>query len=179
MRGQVPPPGFESLFETTYVPYAESDVVGTLDLPPLPLLHRVHLVASPAPGLVTVCASAEGWRFLPGGRLEPGESLQRAAERELEEEAGSRPLGPAEVFYSQIATSRAPDPYRAHAPHPVAWWSFAVVRTEVTGAPTCPADGEQIVGVHHLEADAAAAWLQVHDPVHAAVVRLAQHLGHV
>lgn len=80
--------GFEDLFASTYVEYANATVVGTFELPPRAMVHRVHLVATPNPGKVTVCSSTQGWRFLPGGRLEPGEGLQSAAARELWKEAG-------------------------------------------------------------------------------------------
>lgn len=171
------PKSFSALVGPQYVEYANADVVGTTLPPPAELIHRIHLVASPGPGLVTVCASAEGWRFLPGGRLEPGESLAAAITRELREEAGSRPTGTADVFFSHIATSRAAQPYLPHAPHPVSWWSYAVVTTEVIGAPTCPDGGEQITELHHLKVREAAGWLQAHDPVHADVVRLAATFG--
>lgn len=171
------PATFDELAGPQYVEYANADIEGTTQQPPSELIHRIHLVASPSPGLVTVCASGQGWRFLPGGRLEPGESMETAIGRELAEEAGSRPLGAPDVFFSHVATSRSADPYLPHAPHPVAWWSYAAVTTEVLGPPTCPAGGEQITEVHHLECMDAAQWLQTHDPAHADVVRLAAHLG--
>lgn len=94
------------------------------------------------------------------------------------EEAGSRPISAANIFFSHVATSRTTRPYLPHAPHPVAWWSYAVVTTEVIGAPTSPEDGEQITELHHLGSPLAAAkWLQAQESVHADVVRLAAHLG--
>lgn len=171
------PESFGALISPDYAEYANADIEGTTQPPPTELLHRIHLVASPAPGVVTVCASEQGWRFLPGGRLEPGETVEAAISRELMEEAGSRPIGTADIFFSHVATSRTATPYLPHAPHPVAWWSYAVVTTEVIGAPTSPEDGEQITELHHLDSLAAARWLQVQEPVHADVVRLAAHLG--
>jgi 8-oxo-dGTP diphosphatase len=164
------------LFVSSYVEYADADVTGTMQEPPEHLIHRVHVVASPEPGLVTVCESQEGWRFLPGGRLEPGESLTTAARRELMEEAGSEVIGSLQPFFSQVAHSRRAAPYLPHVPHPIIWWTFVAAETSVTGAPTSPVGGEQITGVHHLPVRDAAKWLAAKDPVHAGVVRLAQHL---
>lgn len=57
------------------------------------------------------------------------------------------------------------------------WWTYALLRTEVVGEPTCPDDGEQIADVLHLPGDSAIAWLsEGSDPLHADVVRLAVHL---
>jgi 8-oxo-dGTP diphosphatase len=164
------------LFVPSYVGYADADVTGTLQQPPEDLIHRVHLVASPEPGLVTVCESKEGRRFLPGGRLEPGETLPEAARRELMEEAGSEVAGSLQPFFSQVAHSRRVAPYLPHVPHPIAWWTFVATKTSVTGTPTVPAGGEQVIAVHHLPVREAAEWLGATDHIHAAVVLLARHL---
>ena len=61
---------------TTYLPV----------VPPEHLVSRLHLVAVTNESHVVVCRSVQGWRFLPGGTREPGESLQELARRELQEE---------------------------------------------------------------------------------------------
>lgn len=172
------PPGFEALFDRSYVAYANADIVGTFDEPPAELVHRIHLVATPEPGIVTVCSSVEGWRFLPGGRLEPGEDLESAAGRELFEEAGSAPTEPLQVFFSHIAHSRNTTPYLPHVPHPVMWWVFAVVPTKVLGPPPSDLDGaEQITAVRHLPVVEAIDWMaESVDDTSAEVLRLAHHL---
>lgn len=173
------PAGFEDLFDPCYVPYADTDIVGTLAPPDFDLVHRVHLISQPAPGQVTVCESAEGWRFLPGGRRELNETVHEAIARELREEAGTEPTGPVTFFFSHIATSRRREPYLPHVPHPVMWWTFGLCTSRVVGSPTAPPDAEQIVAVHHLPVAHAITWLAADttDPVSTKVVRLAAHLG--
>ncbi|HWC24329.1 MAG TPA: NUDIX domain-containing protein [Flexivirga sp.] len=172
------PPGFEALFARSYVDYANADIVGTFDDPPSELVHRIHLVATPEPGIVTVCESIEGWRFLPGGRLEPGENLESAATRELYEEAGSAPTGPLRIFFSHVAHSRNDAPYLVHVPHPIMWWVFASVPTTVVAAPPKGVAGaEQITAVRHLPVAAAIDWMAGSDDATGAeVLRLARHL---
>lgn len=173
------PEAFERLFAQRFIEYADADICGTLDPPAEELVHRIHLVASPEPGLVTVCGSKEGWRFLPGGRREPGETLDEVIGREMMEEAGSTPVGMSRTFFSHVATSRRAAPYRPHAPHPVMWWIYAFTRSRVVGVPTCPENGEQITEVLHLPVCEAIDWLAEYEPDdgHAEVVRLAAHLG--
>jgi 8-oxo-dGTP diphosphatase len=166
------------LFDRRYVAYADADVVGSLAEPPAELVHRVHVVAVTDAGEVIVCASEEGWRFLPGGRLESGEDLDAAIDRELMEEAGAVRTGPSRIFFSEVATYRPATPYKAGTPHPIAWWVFAVVPAKVVGDPVIPdGDAERFTAVHALSPDAAATWLDSGDWSHAGILRLAQHFN--
>jgi 8-oxo-dGTP diphosphatase len=169
---------FPQLFRRSRRPYANADLEFRLGTPSDEQVSRLHVVALDPDGLVVVCRSAEEWRFLPGGRREPGETLAELCRRELREEAGCAVIGvPGPVFAYQQATSREPEPYRAHFTHPVSAWAYAVARVEVTGPPTNPHDGESVVEVQRLPVDDASAWLRVHDPEHADVVLLAAAMG--
>ena len=142
-------------------------------------MARLHIVGVDPDGLVVVCRSVEGWRFLPGGRREKGETLAEVCRRELREEAGCTVLGaPDPVFAYQRAISRNPEPYHPHFKHPVSAWAYTVARVEVTGPPTNPPDGERVVEVRSLPPSEAAAGLAVWDDVeHAHVVQLAEAMG--
>ena len=169
---------FPELFRPRFEAYANADLEFRLGAAADEETTRLHLVAVDPRGLVVVCRSVEEWRFLPGGRREPGETVTDLARRELREEAGCTmvgELGP--VFAHQRATSRNAAPYRAHFSHPVSAWAYAVARVEVTGAPTNPEDGEAVVEVRRLPVPEAADWVRVHDAEHAAVLLLADALG--
>lgn len=169
---------FPRLFTPRFETYANADLELRLETPPEEEVSRLHLVALDPEGLVVVCRSVEEWRFLPGGRREPGETLAELARRELREEAGCAVIGgPEPVFAYQRATSRNPAPHHAHFPHPVSAWAYAVARVEPDGPPMNPADGEAVVEVRRLPVAEAAAWLRVHDEEHADVVLLAGAMG--
>lgn len=156
------------------VGYAQADVRFGVGEPPAELVSRLHLVALTAQGEVLVCRSVEDWRFLPGGTREPGETVSELARRELREEAGAEIVGDLRVVAAHEARSRLPEPYRAHLPHPRAFWAYGVCRAVVTGPPTNPDDGETVVEVTALPPWAAVAELERTSdasPIHARVLR--------
>lgn len=167
----------DALRSLTTVAYADVALAFTEEPPEVDDVSRAHVVAVTAAGEVVVCRSVEEWRFLPGGTREPGETVPGLVARELREEAGCEVTGDLVFLGRYVATSRAPAPYRPHLPHPVASWAYYAVPVRVTGAPLNPPDGETVVEVLSLPPDEAAAWLRVHDPVHADVVVLAGHRG--
>lgn len=168
---------FPRLFAEAYVPYAGARARCVVQVPPDRLVSRLHVVALTAQEFVVVCQSVQGWRFLPGGTREPDESLDDLARRELVEEAGATLEGRISCFAAHEVDSERAGPYRPHLPHPRAYWAYATARVTLTGSPTNPADGEQVVEVLTLPPDAAADYLEVADPVHADVVRHAVAMG--
>lgn len=168
---------FPRLFTSRYVDYADADAIFTTSTAPESLISRLHLVALTGAGNVVVCESDLGWRFMPGGRREPRESVRDLASRELSEEAGARLVTEPVVFGGFEATSRRAEPYRPHLPHPRAFWAYAGARVEVTGCPTSPPDGEQIVAVHELAPVEAIRFLRSHDEHEADVLALAVAMG--
>ncbi len=167
---------FPALFTGRYIDYAACHVRMTTGPVPVDLIARLHVVAVTGPEHVIVCRSIQGWRFLPGGTREPGETLAQLAARELREEAGARLTGEVAVFAAHVADSEREAPYRPHLPHPRAYWAFAVARADVVGPPSNPDDGEHVVEVLTLPPADAADYIEEHDPVHADVVRLAQEM---
>lgn len=123
-----------------------------------------------------MCRSSQGWRFLPGGTREPGESLLDLARRELVEEAGAALLGGLLHFSAHLVDSERDKPYRPHLPHPRAYWGYAVARVQITGPPLNPPDGETVVEVLTLPPSQAAEYLDDEDPIHADVLRHADAL---
>lgn len=87
-----------------HIDYARADVQFSLTAPPPELVSRIHLLGRCGEGLV-VCASENGWRFLPGGTREPGESVQQQLDREIGEESGARRTGPWSFFGAHRAVS--------------------------------------------------------------------------
>ena len=168
---------FPSLWGLDFQPYANADLTFRLGVPDDDLVTRPHLVAQVADGRVVVCRSEQGWRFLPGGRREVGESLTDLAGRELREEAGCELRGEIEVFAHQAVHSRNPSPHHPHFPHPSSAWALAAAQVERIGPPTNPPDGERVVEVRTLPVTEAAAWLREHEDEPADVLLLADALG--
>ncbi len=168
---------FPVLFETTRADYADCDLSFTTRPVPDVLVSRFHLVAVTGKGEVIVCRSIQGWRFLPGGTREHGETLAELARRELREEAGAETVGDVRTFASHVADSLRTDPYRAHLPHPRTYWSYGVTQAELIGPPSNPDHGEHVVEVLTLAPCEAAHYIGEHDALHADVIRLAQAMG--
>lgn len=165
------------LYGTEHVGYASCDVRYTTDPPPEELVSRLHLVAVTPVGEVVVSRSIQGWRFLPGGTREPGESLLELARRELVEEAGARLIADPTPFSAFVADSRTAEPYRPHLPHPRAYWLHAVAQVEVMGPPSNPDDGEHVTEVLQLAPGEAVEYIAEHDTIHAGVLAHAIALG--
>ncbi|MCW2794384.1 MAG: hydrolase [Nocardioides sp.] len=113
---------FPGLFGPVRVAYANASVHATTRVTGTDDLNRLHLVAVTEESRIVVCRSIQGWRFLPGGTREPGESPDALAERELREEAGCRLLSAPRLFVRQVAVSDNPEPFRPHLAHPVSSW---------------------------------------------------------
>ncbi|HWD81905.1 MAG TPA: NUDIX domain-containing protein [Kribbella sp.] len=165
---------FPDLFAPGYWEWGELDVRFTVDEPPDELISNAHVVCRTTDGVV-VCANDLGWRFLPGGTREPGETIEQLVRRELLEEAGARLTGPLTWLGAHRADHRLPAPYRPHLPHPVSYWANYVADVVIEQPPTNPDDGEQVTDVLVLPPDDAATYLdQQPGGAMGPVVRLAQ-----
>lgn len=153
------------------------DIEATFSIlpPPEELVSNLHVIAYVGTN-VLVCRNDLGWRFLPGGTREPGETLEHTARRELREEAGATLIGPMRFVGAFQGRSGRNGPYRPHLPYPVSYWAYCSAPVIVDGPATNPPDGEQVVEVAILPPHQAAAWLSEYDEVAADIVRLAAEL---
>lgn len=168
---------FPDLFAPSHVDYANARVSFTTQPAETDDLNRLHLVAVTENRDIVVCLSAEGWRFLPGGTREPGESPEQLAARELREEAGCVLLEAPRPFARHVAVTANTEPFRPHLSHPGSSWGYAVAHVAIAEAPTNPDDGEHVVEVLTLSPSEAADYLREHDATHADVVLLADAMG--
>ena len=163
---------FPDLFAPGFWDWGEQDVQFTVEPPPQELIGNVHLVARSS-GRIVVSVSDLGWRLLPGGTREPGETGEESAARELVEEAGATLVGPLEPIGAHRAVSRRSEPYRPHLPFPLGYWLWAAADVTITGPPSNPPDGERIVEVRLLDPAEAVEFLAADHPTGADIVRLA------
>lgn len=151
----------------------------TLESPPEELISNVKIIGR-AGGGVVVCEDDRGWRFLPGGTREAGESAAETARRELLEETGATFVGHPTWFGAFEVHDPRPNPYRPHLPHPISYWLYVVGDVALDGRPTSPPDGEAITAVLSLPPAEAIDYLAGFDngPL-TDVLRLAIEAGHV
>ena len=134
-----------------WAPHIRWEFEFTDTAPPLNMISNAHLV--PRVGDRWLIVRSASWH-LPGGTIEPGETLAELLARELMEEAGAQ-LGPWTVIGCMRCHSSAPEPYRPHLPHPISYRVIASGEVEIVGPPTNPPDGEQVSEVDLVDLDEA------------------------
>ena len=151
--------------------WGQTDAQFGLADPPEDEVGNVHVICRTGEGIV-VCESNEGWRLLPGGTREPGESIEETARRELVEEAGAT-LRSTLAWCGAFRYIQGGPRYRLHLPYPVSYMLYAVADVDIDGEPTSPPDGEQVTDVRVMPPHGAADWMHTRDRNMADIVRLA------
>lgn len=150
----------------------------TLQPPSDDVVVNVRLVATVG-GQVVVCQTEGGWRTLPGGSRERGESVKETAQRELMEEAGCRMTSDV-VWFASFTVTNQGGPWRTWHPFPTSAWLVGSVEVDLVAPPTNPPDGERVVAVHTLHPLDARNYLSGFDNGgHAELGALAADLGHL
>jgi 8-oxo-dGTP pyrophosphatase MutT (NUDIX family) len=147
------------------------EIMWSTTLPALEVPHRIELVRSTVvpPTEQISCAfvlavdrsarvllthvdrPGRGWD-VPGGHLEPGETPQAAAIRELSEETGFAVTEAdlSVVGWTRISLDERPPAYRY--PYPVSYMVFFQARGEHDGPPTRPTPGSECTEAAWLSA---------------------------
>lgn len=150
----------------------------TLDEPSDELVANVKIIGR-ADGGIVVCATDRGWRMIPGGTREPGETIAETAGRELREESGGTITGPIVTVGALRVDASNTQPYRPHLPYPISYWLYVAADVVLDERPTNPADGENVVDVSTLPVSEAIEYLaQFDDGPGTSVLRLAAAMGH-
>lgn len=111
-------------YDVFYIPRPNRvEIVLTNELAPLELTRTAFLLPVCSDGAFILANNQRrGWE-IPGGHIEPGESMEEAAVREVFEEVGAsitkaRPIG----YLRMISEGDAPEHWRY--PHPVSYQQF-------------------------------------------------------
>ncbi|MEV0292034.1 NUDIX domain-containing protein [Nocardia sp. NPDC050710] len=130
------------------------DVQFSTELPADELVTNIHVVCFVGARIVLCRDDRDIW-LVPGGTREAGESIDDCIRRELEEEAGARPVGPIRWIGAHHGISDRPAPYREWQPHPRKAFLWCTADVVLDSAPTNPADAEQILEVRTFPAEEA------------------------
>lgn len=122
------------------------DVQFSTELPPDELVTNIHVICFVGDEIV-LCHDARDFWLVPGGTREEAESVESCVIRELKEEAGAELAGPLHWIGAHHGITDRPEPYRPWQPHPHKAWLWCTADVTLTGPPTNPADGEQILEV--------------------------------
>jgi 8-oxo-dGTP diphosphatase len=171
MSQQIDPEDFPLLFTETDESWANMTVRFELGSVPEELISNVVICPRIREEWVIIRIE-DGWS-IPGGTLEPDEHYLSALERELEEEAGAQLRSDFQILGGFRMDIRTDKPYRPHLPFPVAYRLVGVGEVELTGAPSNPPDGEQVLEVTSFRFEEAYARLHEREPAIAELYRLA------
>lgn len=104
----------------------ESQHVLSSVLPPLDAISTAFIFAFEGEQLMMSHLVKRGWD-IPGGHIEPGETPEEAARRELYEETGTR-VGPLQLFGYQHMHMSGPRPTGYSYPYPDSYQVFYLAR---------------------------------------------------
>ena len=118
------------------------------------LAASVYIIPFLPDGLCLMTRRANGAWVLPGGTMEPEETWEAAAHRELVEETGCRPLSLNPIGMYKC-TSKESEPRLPHIPHPIHFRIVAWSYVDQVNPPDDPDPTSRIAEVRPVEVESA------------------------